>query len=153
MDKAKIFITTLTGVLSSILGVLYIPVLLMVSSSIIDYITGLIAAKYRADGKISSYKSIKGIYKKILTWLLVVVGALIDILIKYSTNQLGIKLQINFLVAGAVAIWIVCNECISILENIADTGVRIPKFIMPLLKNIKRQTEDNITISDENKEE
>lgn len=153
MDKAKIFITTVTGVLSSILGVLYIPVLLMVSSSIIDYITGLIAAKYRADGKISSYKSIKGIYKKILTWLLVVVGALIDILIKYSTIRLGIKLQINFLVAGAVAIWIVCNECISILENIADAGVRIPKFIMPLLKNIKRQTEDNITISDENKEE
>lgn len=153
MEKVKIFITTVTGILSSILGVLYIPVLLMVSSSIIDYITGLIAAKYRADGKISSYKSIKGIYKKILTWLLVVVGALIDILIKYSTNQIGIKLQINFLAAGAVAIWIVCNECISILENIADTGVRIPKFIMPLLKNIKRQTEDNITISDEKEEE
>lgn len=153
MEKVKIFITAVTGILSSILGVLYIPVLLMVSSSIIDYITGLIAAKYRADGKISSYKSIKGIYKKILTWLLVVVGALIDILIKYSTNQIGIKLQINFLVAGAVAIWIVCNECISILENMADTGVLIPKFIMPLLKNIKRQTEDNITISDENKEE
>lgn len=152
MDKVKIFITTIASILSSFLGVLYIPVLLMVSSSIIDYVTGLIAAKYRDDGKISSYRSVKGIYKKILTWLLVVVGALIDILIKYSTNQIGIKIEINFLVAGAVAIWIVCNECISILENIADTGVRIPKFIMPLLKNIKRQTEDKIAIPDENKE-
>lgn len=152
MDKIKMRITAIASILSSFLGVLYIPVLLMVSSSIIDYITGLIAAKYRDDGKISSYKSIKGIYKKILTWMLVVVGALIDILIKYSTNQIGIKIEINFLVAGAVAIWIVCNECISILENIADTGVRIPQFIMPLLKNIKRQTEDKIAIPDENKE-
>ena len=41
MDRIKIAITMITSVLSSFLGVLYIPVLLMVSCNVIDYILGL----------------------------------------------------------------------------------------------------------------
>ena len=139
------------SVLSSIFGVLYIPVLLMVACNVLDYITGLIAAKYREDGGISSYKSMKGIFKKVSMWLLVVVGSIIDTLIKYSVNTFGWEWPLSFIVAAVVAVWIICNEIISILENITDIGVSVPRFLMPLVKNIKRKTED--VIPDQEEEE
>ena len=84
----KAIITAATGFLSSVLGILYIPVLLMVACNLIDYITGLVAAKYRTDGGISSYRSMKGITKKVMMWLLVVVGAIIDEVLAYTSVTL-----------------------------------------------------------------
>lgn len=149
INTIKAFITGIGAFLSALLGTLYIPVLLMVACNIIDYATGLMAAKYRTDNKISSYKSIKGIQKKVSMWLLVVVGAILDQLIKYTTASMGIALPITFLVACVVAVWIICNEIISILENIIDIGVDVPKFLLPLVKNIKSQAEN---IADTEKE-
>ena len=133
MDRIKIAITMITSVLSSFLGVLYIPVLLMVSCNVIDYITGLAAAKYRKDGGISSYKSIRGIVKKVTMWLLVAVGVIIDSLISYSANTIGLNIPFKFLVACVVAIWIVCNELISILENMIDIAKLPPKIILIII--------------------
>ena len=107
----------------------------MVSSNLVDYGTGLIASKFR-NQDINSYRSIRGIFKKIAMWLLVVVGAIVDEMIKYSTAQIGIDIKVQFLIASIVAIWITCNEVISILENIQDIGVPIPGFLKPLVKNI-----------------
>lgn len=134
-------ITGITGFLSSVLGILYIPVLLMVLCNIIDYITGLMAAPNRKDG-INSYKSMRGICKKVTMWLLVVVGAIIDQLLKYASATLGIALPFTFLIACIVAIWIICNELISILENMVDIGVNIPAFLLPLVKHIRTQVDE-----------
>lgn len=149
MDRIKIAITMITSVLSSFLGVLYIPVLLMVSCNVIDYITGLAAAKYRKDGGISSYKSIRGIVKKVTMWMLVAVGVIIDSLISYSANTIGLNIPFKFLAACVVAIWIVCNELISILENMIDIGVNIPPFLIPIVKRIKSNAEEKIKIDEE----
>ena len=137
MKQFKTIFTTVGRFLSSLLGVLYIPTLLMVLCNIIDYVTGLMAAKYRADGTISSYKSFRGIAKKVSMWLLVVVGAVIDQLLLYASHTVGITLPFTFLISCIVAVWITCNELISILENIVDIGVEIPSFLMPLVKNKK----------------
>lgn len=136
----KIGLTAIGACLSSILGILYVPVLLMVTCNVIDYVTGLIAAHYRGE-KVSSYIGLRGIIKKVCLWLLVVVGAIMDTLIKYAADTVGIKPPVHFLIACVVAIWIVCNELISILENMIDIGVKIPPFLMPLVKLIKEQTE------------
>jgi toxin secretion/phage lysis holin len=151
-NMVKIFFTAAGSLLSSVLGVLYVPVLLMVLCNVIDYITGLIAAQYRKDG-ISSYRSMKGIFKKVSMWLLVIVGAVIDSLISYTTETLGMNLPFTFLVAAVVAVWIVCNELISILENMIDIGVDIPAFLMPLVKQIKKQTESAAGEESEEKED
>lgn len=146
-------ITTVTGLLSSVLGALYIPVLLMVLSNIIDYVTGLMAVKYRQDGGISSYKSMRGICKKVSMWLLVVVGSILDGLLMYAAPAIGFKLPGKFLIAALVAIWIICNEIISILENMIDIGITVPKFLEPLVKQIRRTTEDAVTLEDGTEEE
>ncbi|CUO65108.1 phage holin family protein [Agathobacter rectalis] len=141
INTIKTIVTWVAALLSALLGTLYIPVLLMILCNIIDYVTGLMAAKNRPDGGISSYRSIKGIKKKVSMWLLVVVGAILDQLLLYASQTIGVKIPVTFLIACVVAIWIVCNEIISILENMIDIGIQIPSFLLPLVKNIKSQTE------------
>ena len=97
---------------------------------------------YRRGQEITSYKGLRGIRKKVCMWLLVVVGAIIDQLLLYASATVGIGLPFTFLVACIVALWIICNEIISILENIKDMGVPIPAFLTPLIQNIKSQVEE-----------
>ena len=141
MEKMKIMATAVLSTLMSWLGILAVPVLLMVGCNVIDYITGLCAAKYRTE-TINSYKGIRGIIKKVCMWLLVLIGAFIDILINYAVECAGIGLTIPFVVATVVAVWLVVNEIISILENMLDIGVNIPPFLLPIAKYIKKQVEE-----------
>ena len=152
INTIKAIVTGVAAFLSALLGTLYIPVLLMILCNIIDYATGLMAAKNRPDGGISSYRSIKGIKKKVSMWLLVVVGAIMDQLLLYASQTIGIKIPVTFLIACVVAIWIICNEIISILENMVDIGIQIPSFLLPLVKKIKTQTE-HIAGSDQKESE
>jgi phage-related holin len=40
-----------------------------------------------------------------------------------------------------VTIWLILNECISILENISEIGVPIPAFLVTLIQKLKKTTE------------
>ena len=141
MDKIKAFFITAFSALFSWLGVLAVPVFLLVGCNIIDYVTGLLAAKYR-DEAVSSYKGIRGIIKKVCMWLLIGVGWMMDTLLKYTVTTVGLTVELPFIVATVVAVWLICNELISILENMIDIGVSIPPFLMPLVKRIKNQVEE-----------
>lgn len=148
MDKVKVTVIALVSALMSSLGILAVPVLLMVGCSVIDYITGLIAANWRKE-KINSYKSIRGIVKKILMWTLVIIGSWIDMLVNYSVQYIRPDMSWPFVVAIVVAVWIVINEIISILENMNDCGVRIPPFLLPLAKRIQTKVEDAANIEED----
>ena len=126
--------------------------MLLVACNIIDYITGLLATPSREE-KVSSYKSIQGIIKKIAMWLLVVVGAIIDELIIYSIDTIGLSVPFTFLIACIVSIWLICNELISILENIADIGIRLPAFLQKIVYYIKDQAELKVDIENDNDSE
>lgn len=152
MDKLKVIFTTIWSVILSIFGVLAIPVLLLVLCNVIDYGTGLVAAKYRNQA-LDSYKGFRGIAKKVCMWLLVVVGAIIDQLVKYAGASAGITLPFTFLIACVVAVWLICNELISILENISDIGVALPPFLEKIVKNLKSQVEVKATIAESDQED
>lgn len=147
----KAVFTAVFAFLSSLLGILALPIILMVTCNVIDYITGLMATPYRKQD-INSYKSIRGVKKKVSMWLLVVVGAVMDQLIKYACETVGYESPASFLVACIVAIWIICNEIISILENVKDMGVAVPSFLEPLARNIKTQIEDRANIEEKDSE-
>lgn len=148
-NRIQALVTTIMGVLSSLLGALFVPVLLLVTCNIIDYATGLMAAPYRKDGKISSYKSFRGILKKISMWVLVIVGSIMDQMVTYTASMFGWKNPVNFLIACLVAIWLVCNEIISILENVQDVGLQLPKWMLPLVKHIKSQADNSIQLDED----
>lgn len=148
MEQANYIKAIFTAVFAFILahlGVLAAPMILLVTCNVIDYATGLMASPYRKED-IQSYKSIRGIFKKVSMWMLVVVGAIIDELLMYATTTIGKPVPVTFLVACVVAMWLICNEIISILENIQDMGVNIPAFLQPLVKHIRSQVEEQINI-------
>ncbi len=148
MEKVKVLFTAALSAVMSWLGILAIPVFLLVGCNLIDYFTGLAAAKFRNE-LVNSYKGIKGIAKKVCMWLLIAVGAIIDVLINYGVEYIGLEIKLPFIVATIVAVWLICNEIISILENMLDIGVEMPPFLLPIVKNIKKQVEDKANIESE----
>lgn len=147
MEKVKVILTSVLSMFMSWLGILAIPVFLLVGCNLVDYFTGLCAAKYRTE-QINSYKGIRGIIKKVCMWALVLIGAWLDVLIQYATECAGLNLEIPFVVATIVALWLVINEMISILENMIDIGVKLPPFLLPVAKYIKQQMEDKAQIGE-----
>ena len=152
MEKMKGYVIAGMSVIMSWLGILAVPVFLLVGCNVIDYLTGLVAAPYRTE-QVSSYKGIRGIIKKVCMWLLVLVGAWVDILLQYAVQVAGLSLAIPFVVATVVAVWLVVNEIISILENMIDIGVKMPPFLLPIIKNIRQQVEDVADMGSKGEEE
>lgn len=143
ITKIKLGIIVVSSAIFDALGILAWPILALVGCNIIDYITGLIASPYRQQD-INSYKSIRGIAKKICMWLLVLVGWIMDMLIQHTLAQAGIDVNIPCIVATLVAVWLATNEMISILENMVDIGVKIPPFLLPLIKHIRSSADHKI---------
>ena len=109
MQKLKSVVIVIWSALFSWLGILAVPVLLLVAGNIADYITGIMASKYR-DEQVSSYKGIKGIYKKIGMWIMIFIGWMMDMLINYTVQHIGIPVSLPFIVATVVAVWLICND-------------------------------------------
>ena len=147
MEKVKAIFIAIFGALSSLFGILAIPIILLVLCNIIDYITGLAAVRYRKQ-QIISYTSIRGITKKVCMWILIIVGAIIDQLILYACAEIGFRIPFTFAIACVVAVWLICNEIISILENINDIGVPMPAFMNKVVQNIKSQIEEKTELDD-----
>lgn len=75
-------------------------------------------------------------------WLLVAVGAILDWLLSFAAENIGVIIPFHFLVASVAAVWLIANEIISILENVKDIGAPLPPFLLKLARNIKSKTED-----------
>lgn len=141
MQKIKAVFIAIWSFLFSWLGILALPVVLLVFGNVADYITGILASQYREE-QVSSYKGIRGIYKKVGMWILIFVGWMMDMLMNYTVQYVGLNIALPYVVATIVAVWLICNEIISILENLIDMDVEIPPFLIPLARMIKGQVED-----------
>ena len=139
MKYLNYYVSAIIGAFFSFFGILAIPIALLVPCNIIDYFTGMHAAKLRGE-KISSKVSIEGIYKKVSMYILIFVGFGIDCMISYVTSTLHIAMKFPMLFAAMVASWLVINELISITENVEETGVKIP-ILSPILRFIKKKIE------------
>lgn len=140
LKTAKAVCVAAFGLLSSWLGVLAIPVYVLVACNIMDYITGL-AAAHRRNQKVSSYVGVLGIAKKVCMWLLIAVGAVVDWLLLYCGASLGFEIHLPMLAASLVAVWLIINEIISILENVGDIGVPLPGFLTKIVQGLKSKIE------------
>ena len=141
MDKVKAAFVAAFSMIFGWLGILAVPVLILAGLNFTDYITGILASKRRNE-LVTSDKGLWGIVKKIGMWILVGLGWAMDVLINYAGQYVGLSIKLPFVVATIVAVWLICNEIISILENLLDIGVGMPPFLMPLARMIKGQVED-----------
>ena len=139
-DKIKIAFTAVFTAINGWLGALAVPFYFLLLTNIVDYATGIMAAVYRGE-RVSSDVGFHGIAKKVCMWLLVLVGYIVDYIIISMGQTMHIEFGFSCLVAAAVVFWLLANELISILENVADIGVPMPSFLMKAVELVKEKTE------------
>lgn len=145
-NPEKLSIATFLGILSAYLGIAAIPLILLLILMVIDYATGIIVAWIK--GTLSSRKSILGILKKVGYLAVIVVGIVCDLLIEYAFAAIGLKINISYTVGLVIMIWLILNECISILENLSAVGVPFPGFLKGIVKHLKVVTTQTVEPSD-----
>ena len=118
---------------------LIIPVVILFIVMVVDYISGMVRSW--VNGELSSRVGILGIVKKISYLLAVVVAIVTDWIVQTAAGQLGVDFGGFFYFGLLVTIWLVLNECISILENISELGVPLPSFLMTMIQKLKKTAE------------
>lgn len=141
IKKIQAVIVGIFVAVNGFLGNLAIPVYVLLACNVIDYITALIAAPKRGQ-EIDSLKGLNGLKKKVLMYLLIAVGWLIDTLVNYAAQTVRPDFKQPYIVAVVVALWLAFNEMLSIIENVADADGPVPPFLKRLIKSLKKKTED-----------
>lgn len=128
----KYFISNLFSVITTsfiyLIGGLDIAFKSLCIVMILDYISGVISAIYNK--KLNSKIGFKGILKKCIYIIVIILATLLD-------NLLGQSGAIR----TVVIYFFVANDGISILENVAETNVPLPKKIMEVLEQLKKENE------------
>ncbi len=101
----------------------------LIAFAIIDYTSGVMCAVY--DKNLSSEIGAKGIFKKVLIFLLVGIGHIID------THVIGN----GSVLRTAVIFFYLSNEGVSILENAAHLGLPIPEKLKGVLEQLHDRAE------------
>lgn len=145
----KGILSVLGAWISNKLGILLPALGLLILLMIIDYVSGMLAAKKEAlenpDSSQygwSSKKSILGIYKKLGYMLTILVAVCIDYLIFMFAKEIGLEFGSNTIFGLLVSIWFVINEIISILENIGRMGTKLPEFLNKVLAEMKNDLDN-----------
>lgn len=97
----------------------------LVAFVVIDYLTGLMAAG--AEKKLSSEVGFKGIFRKVLIFMLVGIAYILD------ANIIGG----GSVLRTAVIFFYISNEGISIVENAGRIGLPIPQKLKDILAQLK----------------
>lgn len=99
----------------------------LITLIVLDYITGIIAAV--VEKKLSSGVGARGIAKKVIMLLVVAVANIADRDIIGEGNVLR----------SVTAMFYIANEGISLLENGARLGVPMPKKLIDVLAQLKKE--------------
>lgn len=101
----------------------------LIAFAVIDYITGVMCAI--SDKRLSSKVGFKGICRKVLIFVLVGIGNLVDV---YVLGEAGI-------LRTAVIFFYLSNEGVSLLENSAHLGLPIPQKLKSVLEQLHNRNE------------
>ena len=101
----------------------------LIAFVVIDYITGVMCAVI--DRKLSSAVGFKGIFRKVLIFLLVGIANIIDVQVVGT----GAVLR------TAVIFFYISNEGVSLLENAGHLGLPIPERVKTVLEQLHDRVE------------
>lgn len=118
----------------------------------IDYVTGLICgamgkSKKTENGYLASHEAWKGLMKKALIMLVVLLANLLDMAVSKGA---GIQFEATM---GATCLWFIASEGLSVLENVASMGVPVPKIMLKLLEIMREKGDGPKEAATDNKPE
>lgn len=124
----KTSVTALGGLIGYLFGEWSVLLQILLAFVIIDYVTGLLASGI--EGKLSSKVGFSGIAKKLMIFILVALGHLVD-------KALGDGSMIQ----NAIVFFYLGNELLSIIENAGRTGLPVPEQIKNAVQILKGKGE------------
>ena len=131
LHTIQIVFTAIGGYLGWLMGGFDGFMYALLAFVVIDYITGLMVAVL--EKKLSSEVGFRGIFKKILIFIMVGIGNIIDTyLIKNGSA-----------IRTAVIFFYLSNEGISILENTGKIGLPIPEKLKKALEQLNKEEKSN----------
>ena len=103
-----------------------------------DYVTGLICGflgkSHKTEmGGLSSGAAFQGLMKKIVILIVVGMAALVDQAIGHIAGMEMVA------VTGATCMWFVASEGLSVLENAASMGIKIPQVLLKALEIVRQK--------------
>lgn len=106
----------------------------------LDYLTGLMCGfrgvSPKSDsGKLTSTAAFNGLLKKAVIILIVFLAALLD-----RAVEMGAGVEFAA-VTGATCLWFIASEGLSVVENAAAMGVKIPKALQKALEIMQDKNE------------
>ena len=141
-DTAKMLLAAFSAAIWSYFKTIFAPVIILIVVMTVDYISGVAAAWVRHE--LSSRVGLIGIVKKLSYLALVVAGCSIDYLVSILGEQLtGAEISIKA-IGLVVVCWLIINELISILENVARQGGPVPPFLANILLHLRETTEKQV---------
>lgn len=129
-------VTLLLTWISSKLGLLAPIMCVLCAAMLMDFVTAWCAAKINGES-INSKSCSKGILKKIGYLMGVACGLIVDWLIIILSEYTGILPGFQPMFGILVAIWLILNELVSILENLEKSGVSLPPFLSRIIQTLK----------------
>lgn len=126
-DALKNIIAAVCALFGYLFGAFDGMITALITLIVLDYITGIIAAV--AEKKLSSEVGARGIAKKVIMLLVVAVANVADRNIIGEGNVLR----------SVTAMFYIANEGISLLENGARLGVPMPKKLIDVLAQLKKE--------------
>ena len=123
----QIIISTIGGYIGLLVGGVDRFMYVLISFVIIDYITGIMVSIL--EKRISSDVGFRGIFKKVMIFLMIVIASEID-------NYL---IKGGSMIRSAVIFFYISNEGISILENASKIGLPIPEKLKNILADLNKE--------------
>lgn len=118
-----------------------LPVLLvLLAVMVLDYITGMVKAGI--SGTLNSTRGWQGLLKKLMYAVTVAIAMVADYLLYIGGSQIGIDMHESAYFGTLVSIWLIINECISILENLSEIGVPMPGFLGRILQRVQDKVDE-----------
>lgn len=145
----QVVFSAVCGAIAAYLNILLVPFIVMIVVMLIDYCTGM--AQAYVSRTLNSRIGVTGIIKKIGYIIAVAVGIVADYLISSALINCGINIQMSYCIGMIVTVWFIINELISILENLSEIGIPLPKFLVAIVKRLKT-TVDLKTTENESEE-
>lgn len=127
MDTLNAVGGTIVAVLTAALGTHWFLFIGFLTLNIIDYITGI--RKSRLTGKDNSAKGVKGVWKKLGYWLMVLVAFLASAIFIEIGKTIGIDLAVTAYIGWFTLASLIINELRSILENFVEAGDNVPSVL------------------------
>lgn len=134
-DGYCVIIGIVGGMISKLVGGFDYSIKAMFLLMIVDIISGFVCAaffnksKYSSNG-VTSDALIKGAIRKISILSIVAIGVVVDRVLEID------------IIRNGVVIYFIATEGISVLEHMVIIGIPIPQFVLSILENMKKETEN-----------